>query len=152
VKIVKKILSIIIITVFPLPDFALALTYATMTKDSHHKNHYCEVYKGPCKHGDSCPLKSGKNKTHGHHAEKAHNKHHKKQKSGKNVFTACHKSEKAPILTIFQTDNPFIITELFSGDSYIVSAPLTRCGTTLYTDPFIPLPDKPPSSLNSTLS
>ncbi len=36
--------------------------------DEAGENHYCEVSKGPCKHGDSCPVGHHKKQKPAHHA------------------------------------------------------------------------------------
>lgn len=106
----KKILSILLVIAFLVPWFApLAHSFATQESNTENEAHYCEISKGPCKHGDACPLKDrhhkDKHPEHNKANEAKHAEHTRTGKDnvdGKTFFASeCHKGEPAALKASF---------------------------------------------------
>ena len=71
---------------------------------AEEESHYCEISKGPCKHGDACPLKDKHHKDKG--PREMHAKGHSKTKGDKTKGSAylasqCHEGESEALSTSF---------------------------------------------------
>ena len=124
-----------------LAPLAFAFSSAIMKEG----NHYCEVSKGPCKHGDACPIKHG-------HPKKLHEKHEmghehhseKNEKKTSRIASACHTSEDSPRLPPPHRDDPFIKTEICITEEENIQKSLKVLH--LYKNPFSTIPYKPPAA------
>ena len=156
----RRILSFLLISALLAPDMA-AFAYAVSISHGKHEGelHYCEISKGPCRHGDACPIDHGQNKAHADHKEHkmAHeegydmdNKMTHSDDSQKDdspitkVAEACHTDSKHPAASINRIDHPYMITQ-FSQDGKSQLKSKMASGSCHYIQPFMALPDKPPS-------
>lgn len=108
--------------------------------------HYCEIFKGPCKHGDSCPNK------HLHRPMKAsdlqsdknhQSDSHKNNKDTLVVGSACHSSDGSGVTKVITDRFLVSLKEEFYNFSFYTS--LIPSGSSIYVSHIGDTPDRPPA-------
>lgn len=115
--------------------------------------HYCEVSKGPCKHGDACPIKHpghhGKHKARHHDSHAAGAPHHHDNHSDNGTAThatafTCHGSAGASAATIADVSTVLTPAYTLTADLSIGFEQVAAAADTIYIDTDQPPPHHPP--------
>lgn len=119
-------------------------SHAGHTSDSRDiSGHYCEIFKGPCKHGETCPNK------HLHRPMKASDLHSSDNHNDKNnidtlvIGSSCHSSDGSGVAKVIVDRFLVSFREEFYDFSFHRS--LVPSGDTIYVSHIMDTPDRPPA-------
>ncbi|MBE9532417.1 MAG: hypothetical protein IME98_06385 [Proteobacteria bacterium] len=145
-----KITSILLLIFFLAPWFApLAHSFSSADNNGEEESHYCEISKGPCKHGEACPRKDQHHKDKHSEHDKEHNTEHaqkKKESIQNNSYLAsqCHEGESSLFHASFHfTSFTITTTELMPGINDIAQM-LIFDNPTIYKNTNLERLDRPP--------
>ncbi len=168
----KKIIALFIFYAFTFSivgpiDMAIVSTiggdHAGHGSVSHGAGHYCVVFKGPCKHGDSCPKKhlhrltkrptkvsdaySSKNQNHNkHNSHDSHGSHENNNGNYKDTLVigaSCHNSDSNNSSKV--VIDRFLVSLEEEFYNFSILASIVPDDGAIYTSHIMDAPDRPPA-------
>lgn len=111
--------------------------------------HYCETFKGPCKHGESCPnkhlhrpMEASDFKSDSNHSKHISHSDHENNKDTLVIGSACHSSDGSGVTKVIV--DRFLVS--FKEDFYSFSnyTSLVPSGSSIYVSHIGDTPFRPP--------
>lgn len=149
----NKAVALLIVYIFTFSIIGPANMASVLSKGESHAGHssnghsvvghYCEIFKGPCKHGESCPNK------HLHRPMKASDLHSSDNHNNNNnqyalvIGSACHSSDGSGVAKVIVDRFLVSFTEEFYNFS--IYRPIITIGDKVYISHIMDTPFRPPA-------